>query len=507
MAGAALAVLLVARWLWPAGPPAAGRCESVARAPRLRPDYAGLVIPPNIAPLNLRVAEPGTRYHVRLSAARGRRLDVTSRSGVISLPQRRWRELLSANRGGDLRLEVFARGARGRWQRFEPVVNHVAEQPVDDYVVYRRFRPFYNSTGALLICQRDLRSFVERAVITRDEVGGGCMNCHTFRDRRPDSFLFHSRPKAGVPAMTLVSGNSARTVQPDGPPAGYASWHPGGRTIAYSRNKIMQYFPQAGPRSKAALDAASSLALYDVYSGRVTVPTALNPPGRLPTFPCWSPDGRWLYFASAPRLWPTTRFMPIEEQARVRYDIQRAAYDPATSAFGQPETVVAARDTGGSALEPRISPDGRWLVFSLTDSGSFPVFAERSDLYLLDLQRPGSRPVPLEAESPTRHDSFHAWSGNSRWLVCASKRDNGLLARLYLRYIDAEGRASKPFVLPQRDPRDDDRNPATYNVPEFVSGPITVSRAELKRALAPTCTAPARPAEPEKRQEAQTPDG
>ena len=290
-----------------------------------------------------------------------------------------------------------------------------------------------------------------------------------------------------------------------GPPAGYATWHPNGRLVAFSRNKILQYFPQAGPRSKAALDVTSSLAVYDVCDDKTTVPTALNPPGRLPTFPCWSPDGDWLYFASAPALWDKARFMPIDEQKRLRYDIQRAAYDPAGNSFGPPRTVVSASTVNGSALEPRVSPDGRYLVFTVCDSGSFPVFAERADLWQLDLTRPGARPEPMEPGGATRHDSFHSWSDNSRWLICASKRDNGLLARLYLRHVAADGTVSRPFVLPQADPTADDRDPTTYNVPEFVLGPITVSRAELQRSLRATSSRPQPP--PASKQEGQAPEG
>ena len=46
--------------------PAADECISVARPAKIKPDYAGVVIPPNIAPLNFVVLEQGTKYQVRI---------------------------------------------------------------------------------------------------------------------------------------------------------------------------------------------------------------------------------------------------------------------------------------------------------------------------------------------------------------------------------------------------------------------------------------------------------
>ncbi|MBI5833439.1 MAG: PD40 domain-containing protein [Armatimonadetes bacterium] len=466
-------------------PPPDSQCTATARAPRLEPDYTDLVIPPNIAPLNFMVVESGRRYLARLTDGQGRTVAASSRNGVMIFPLKGWHRLLAANRGRELRLDVWARADDGRWNRYQPVRQTVAAEPVENYLAYRRFRPFYDSSGPMGIYQRDLRGFDETAIATRDDIGDGCLNCHSFHDRRADSFVFHTRLFPGDPAMVVVRGSQAQAadtrVGGSGPPAGYSSWHPNGQTIAFSRNRILQYYPQAD-RAKAALDVASSLAVYTVATGQVTVPPEINPPGRLPTFPCWSADGRWLYFATAPRLWPESSYMPVAQQKNLRYDIARAAYDQATGRFGSPETVVSARTVGGSALEPRISPDGRFLLFCLCEAGTFPVFQERSDLYLLDLTRPGAQPVALESTAPTRHDSWHSWSGNSRWIVCASKRDNNLLARPYLRYVDAAGVASKPFVVPRSDPRLHERETCTFNVPELVDGPIRVGRTAVRRA-------------------------
>jgi hypothetical protein len=93
---------------------------AVERPPAIRPDYADVVIPPNIAPLNFTVLEPGRRYCVRLSGPAGRGIEVYSQEPAIVLPAAAWRRLLEANRGRDLAVEVNVQDPAGRWQRFAP---------------------------------------------------------------------------------------------------------------------------------------------------------------------------------------------------------------------------------------------------------------------------------------------------------------------------------------------------------------------------------------------------
>ena len=50
-------------------------------------------------------------------------------------------------------------------------------------------------------------------------------------------------------------------------------------------------------------------------------------------------------------------------------------------------------------------------------------------------------------------ESFHNWSTNSRWLVVSSRRDDGLFTRPYFCHVDTDGKVTKAFMLPQRNPR------------------------------------------------------
>ena len=125
---------------------------------------------------------------------------------------------------------------------------------------------------------------------------------------------------------------------------------------------------------------------------------------------------------------------------------------------------------------PRISPDGRFCLVTLANYGNFPIYYSDADVALIDLATGEWK--RLESNS-SRGETFHGWSSNGRWIVFSSKRQDGLLARPYFAHMDSLGTASKPFVLPQEDPRFYDTCLLTYNVPELVSGPIQTGPRQL----------------------------
>ena len=83
----------------------------------------------------------------------------------------------------------------------------------------------------------------------------------------------------------------------------------------------------------------------------------------------------------------------------------RISYDAATGTWGKRETVLSAADSGKSAAQPKESPDGRWLLFSLSHHGNFPIFQPTSDLYVIDLK--SGAPKPLTAVNSSWSDSWH----------------------------------------------------------------------------------------------------
>lgn len=117
---------------------------------------------------------------------------------------------------------------------------------------------------------------------------------------------------------------------------------------------------------------------------------------------------------------------------------------------------------GRSVSFPRVSPDGRHLVFTLSSYGNFSIWHADADLYLLRLSD-GSISA-LRAANSRDVESYHSWSHNSRWLSFSSRRDDGLHTRPYFSYIDTSGRCRKAFMLPQADPAFYDAFTLSYNI-------------------------------------------
>ncbi len=162
------------------------------RLPKLDPDYAGVVIPPNIAPLNFRIEEPGVFFAVELQGPAGKPIQITSRKPEIALPIGPWRALLEANRGQEFSLRVTVKNKNGDLARFAAITNFVAREEIDGYLVYRRLNWQFSmyGSGNIGIYQRNLSDFQESEIVRvkeRSEHAATCVNCHTFLEHRPEA--------------------------------------------------------------------------------------------------------------------------------------------------------------------------------------------------------------------------------------------------------------------------------------------------------------------------------
>jgi dipeptidyl aminopeptidase/acylaminoacyl peptidase len=267
--------------------------------------------------------------------------------------------------------------------------------------------------------------------------------------------------------------------------------------VAYSVNKTRQFLHSARNEIRDVVDLDSVLLYYLLDSNTVKTSPDISRKDRLETYPAWSPDGRYLYFCSAPILWSDRDKVPSAYYSEVKYDLMRISYDLERDQWGRLETVLSAEDTGLSILEPRISPDGRWLLFCMCDYGCFPVYQQSSDLYLMDL-RATSQTGRCKYErldiNSDQSESWHSWSSNSRWIAYSSKKGTYIFTRIYLSYVDQAGKVYKPILLPQKDPTLYDSCLNTYSVPEFITGPVQAQGEKLGRvARSPQRISPALP--------------
>jgi len=480
----ALALSAIGAW-WMNQPRLPAKWEEVQRLPNIFPDYCNTVIPPNIAPLNFKVNEVGNDYRVRIYGENGEEILLSSRRGKIIIPPKPWRELLLKNRGGQIQLEVYVKSEKGGWQHFEPVENAVAQENIDSHLAYRLLGSVCNMYNRIGIYQRNLETYEETPVVVNER--GGCINCHSFSNNDPNLFSFHVRPgsaSAGenIPAAMIgVRDGRAEQFKTTGAP-GYISWRADGKAVAFALGMPRQIFRSHGPEIRDVFDCKSDLAIADTSTGQASASPEIQKADHLETFPCWSADGKTLYYCTAPTQWSDEIPMDSDGIKNTMFDLMRIAYDIESDTWGEPEVVLASADVGKSLIEPRTSPDGKYLLFCMSDYGGFPINQESCDLYMMELSSGAYRRLECNSD---KTDSWHSWSNNSRWIVFSSKRDNGLFARPYICYIDEEGREHKPFPLPQKDPDFYDTFLRTYNLPELVSGPITLSQEELLDAYIP----------------------
>lgn len=456
--------------------------QPAGRQPVISPDYLDVTIPPNIAPMNFSVSEEADLFKVTATASgSGYQVSTRSGNGIIRFSGRSWKKLLDDAKGGEIEIRVFA-SVRGEKQskQFDPFRMYVSEDPIDSYLVYRVIFPGYYSWSHLKLMQRSLESFSEHILFDNQIMEKNCVNCHSFNRNSAERFMIHVRGSLG--GTYIADGGTIKKVDPkiDAMPGGatYPSWHPGGRYIAFSSNQVRQSFYSVPEKNIEVFDLVSSVICYDREKNEVLTINNTDTTKYLETFPSWSPDGKYFYYCRAVQVISDTD-PQMEQIFQTHYDLVRRPFDPGSRVFGDPETVFDASSAGKSVSFPRISPDGRFAVITLSDYGTFPIWHREADLWMVDLETGEAARMDINSEEP---ESYHTWSLNGRWLVFSSRRLDGRSGRPYFAHIGADGKQGKEFVLPQKNPDHYNKMLESFNIPEFVDGRIKMKPRDFASA-------------------------
>lgn len=473
-----LAVLLIMQACTPTVPEKYTKQEQL---PQIYPDYVDVTIPCNIAPLTFEIKEPADEYVTRLSSG-GSEYLFAGKTVAPSIAK--WRELLQAANGGEIKVEVFMRN-NGAWTLSKPFVYYVSPDSIDPYISYRLIPPSYVAYEQLTINQRSLADYDEKIIynnmLSSMEGEGQCINCHAYKNYRTDNMQFHIRQTNGGTIFVHNNKITKLNMATDSTiSAGvYPSFNPVYDVVAYSVNKTGQIFHTRNSNKVEVQDTQSDIIIYNPQANVVT--NVANSKDNLEVFPFWSPDGKTLYYGSAHFVVTDTSRTVMEEEIiryrDIKYDILSRSWNPETFEFSEPDTVFPATRLGKSATFPRISPDGRYMLIALGEYGCFHVWHKDADLYLVDLSTGGYRALS-RANSPDA-ESYHSWSSNSRWILFSSRRDDTNYTRLYIAHIDPEGKDSKAFLLPQKDPSFYPIFDRSYNVPEFMIEPVNITPHEF----------------------------
>lgn len=455
----------------------------IPELPSIYPDYTEIVVPPNIAPLNFEIEIPGEEYVARASIQGGREIIAEGKTIKWNLDD--WHSLLDQAKGKDLDIEIYVKDGSNRWNKYS-FTNKIAEEDIDPYVSYRLIEPLYNLYGSLSICQRDLRSWDEEIVFnnsTHTTPGRQfCINCHVPRNNyRDGASQIHVRHHNG--GTLIMAGDSIKKINmkcDSTLTSGvYVAWHPTQDLIAYSTNETRQMFFSFSDTRPEVFDLRSDLILYDMNAQ--TIKNIANDPNLLETYPSWHPDGKSLFYAAARYPEGVTPETEKDHYQEIRYDILRRKFDTESRTFSTPDTIVFASAREQSALHPRISPDGKWLLYCMAPYGTFHLPHSSSDLFMTDLQT--GEEIPLSNANSEESESYHSWSSNSIWIIFSSRREDGQYTHPYITYIDENGKDSKAFIMPQEEPKHYSKMMKSYNMPEFFVNPFRFSRSEITKAL------------------------
>ena len=450
----------------------------VDKLPAIFPDYSGVTIPDGIAPMNFNVT--GDDYDcvdVTVKGSKGG--EVHSNGDYAKFDLDDWHSLTRQNKGGTLTFTVCVE-KDGKWTQYKDFTMTVSPYAIGDWgLTYRRIAPGYEVYGHMGIYQRDLSTFDETPIFDNLAAPGACVNCHTPNRTNPDQYTFHVRGEHGATVVRRDGKEELLKATNDSIHGSmvYPYWHPSGKYCAYSTNNTHQSFHSVRSERIEVFDQSSDVFVYEPSTHQLILDSLLMTKDHYETYPAFSPDGRTLYFCSS-----TAEPIPSGYKD-IKYNICKIAFNPDNGTFGtRVDTIFNARKMGKSAIHPRPSYDGRYLMFTMSDYGCFPIWHKEADNWLLDLRT--GKAQPMTAANSDNTDSWHNWSTNSHWFVFTSRRGDGLYTRLYIASVDDKGNVSKPFLLPQENPLDYyDKLLDSYNTPDFTTKPVKLDEREMGRQI------------------------
>lgn len=464
--------------------------------PAIFPDYCDVTVPYNIAPLNFML--PADEYEEcvsRFTTPDGKQQ--TYGSGVkVQIPESEWHDMLNASKGKSIKVEVWGK-KDGEWLSFNPFEIYVAPDAIDEYLSYRLIEPSYVAWTYMEIAQRNLTSFEETQIFNNeitmnDRKKGQCINCHSYQNYKTDNMLFHVR-LANSGTVIVNDGKVSRVnLKRDYTISSgvYPAWHPTEKLIAFSTNLTRQAFHTANPNKIEVYDLASDMILYDVKTDSVSIVS--NDSTLLEVYPTWSPDGKYLYYCKSVPLPEEMKDKDIRTTyPKIQYNLYRRSFDVATHNFGDEELIYDAASADKSVTLPRISPDGRYLLFALGQYGCFHSRHHDADIVCIPMDKYNGTALTAETSSPVDltlvnsagySDSYPSWSSNGHWMMLASRRDDDNYSRVYFAYFN-NGKVGKAFLLPQEDPEHNTFLLKSYNRPEFMVEPVKISVNEFSKVF------------------------
>ena len=314
-----------------------------------------------------------------------------------------------------------------------------------------------------------------------------CANCHSFSLDGKTMGMDLDGPQNDKGLYALADVKPRMSIRNQD----MISWNPSqDKQFAFNRVGFMSQVSPDGQRVLTTVSAAASAPLNNFYAAnfmdyrflQVFYPTrgilawysratgrreplpGADDPRYVQTDGVWSPDGKYIVFARAEAKDPypaggrPAAYANDPAETQIQYDLYRVPFNGGKG--GVPEPIAGASANGMSNTFPKVSPDGRWIVFVKCKNGQ--LMRPDSQLYIVPAQGGEARRMKCNT---SLMNSWHSFSPNGRWLVFSSK-SRSPYTQMYLTHIDPDGNDSPAILV-------DNATAANraVNLPEFVNIP------------------------------------
>ena len=456
--------------------------EQVDYYPNMYPDYADVTIPVNIAPLNFEIRDKHLTNIETILTIEGadandadNTLTATSNSQNMKFDLDDWKAFLQKAVNKNVKVQIYSKSDDGEWTAFKSFKWQVVGDSIDPYLTYRLIEPDYEVWNKIQIRQRCVENWKETILTDHHLQENRCMNCHAFGNQDPNLSMVYVRGEGGgailnrngkLRKLNLKTANMISSSV-------YYGFDPSGRYVTFSTNIIIPAFHANPDKRLEVYDSKSDVYVADLDNNIIISSPLTSDSTKLETFPTFSSNGRYIYYCVADR-----KDLKTKNLKGLKYALVRIPFEDRTGTFG---SKVDTLYTERSVCHPKISPDGRYCLFTVADYGTFPIWHPEADLRMLDLQT--GKIDSLSIVNSRKSDTYHSWSHSGRWFVFASKRDDGLYGKPYFCYFDEHGKAHKPFVLPQREPTFYDDCLKSFNIPELSRGPVPFNAIDVENVM------------------------
>jgi hypothetical protein len=296
-----------------------------------------------------------------------------------------------------------------------------------------------------------------------------CANCHTFSDngRRFGLDIDYRGDKGGfilaevgtrmdIRRNHVISWNDLDRSAQNSSRGLFARISPdGAHVLATVKERPFLIRINDPAYSQLFFPLTGQIAVYSIADGSIRLLEGASDPGVIQTNPAWSHDGHTIAFARGKAAQNLLDALgdkkvldaPVGEDIHSLNAIYKMQFDLWHVPFGREEgrkasPIQGASKNGMSNYFPRYSPNGKWLVFCMAETGL--------------VSQPSSRLAIMPADGGVARtmrcnrrelNSWHSFSPNGRWLVFSSKEEESSLTRAYLTHINEAGQDAPAISL------------------------------------------------------------